>query len=99
MNNARTTVKTAFGLGLIAFAASAMAGTAAAGDEAGWYIGGNAGAARARIGDGRIVGGLNANGFATTSIADDSRGLGYKVYGGYRFLPFLAVEGGYFDLG
>jgi OOP family OmpA-OmpF porin len=99
MNSARTTIRISLGLGLIALAASAMADTAAANDAAGWYVGGNAGLSRAKIDDPRIIGGLNANGFTTTSIADDSHGLGYKVYGGYRFIRFFAVEGGYLDLG
>jgi OOP family OmpA-OmpF porin len=54
---------------------------------------------RAKIDDPRIRDGLKAGGFTATSISDDNRGFGYKGYGGYRFIRYFAVEGGYFDLG
>lgn len=70
-----------------------------AADDAGWYGGLNVGQSRAEIDHPRITGGLQASGFATTSITDDDRDVGYKVFGGYRLNRFLAIEGGYFDLG
>ncbi len=68
-------------------------------DEPGWYGGINVGPSRAKIDDARIASGLLSGGFATTSIVDDERSSGYKLFGGYRFNKHFGVEGGYFDLG
>ncbi len=67
--------------------------------DAGWYIGANAGQSRAKIDDARITSGLLAGGFTTTSIANDERDTGYKLFTGYQFNKYFALEGGYFDLG
>ena len=85
-------------LGLVALAA--IASQFAMADSApGWYIGANVGQSRANIDDARITSGLLGSGFATTSITDDDRDTGFKLFGGYQFNKYLAVEGGYFDLG
>src|SRR3989338_3102117 len=68
-------------------------------DDAGWYIGGNVGQSRAKIDDARITSNLLGGGFTTTSIADDNRDNGYKLFGGYQYNKNFAVEAGYFDLG
>jgi OOP family OmpA-OmpF porin len=68
-------------------------------DDSGWYIGANIGQSRSIIDHERIRGGLQQQGFATTSISDDEYDFGYKVFGGYQFNQYLALEGGYFDLG
>lgn len=68
-------------------------------DDSGWYVGGNVGQSRAKIDDARITSGLLGSGFATTSIDDDNRDTGYKLFGGYKFNKNFALEGGYFDLG
>jgi OOP family OmpA-OmpF porin len=68
-------------------------------DDAGWYVGANVGQSRAKIDDARITSGLLGSGFATTSINDDDRSTGYKVFGGYQINKNFALEGGYFDLG
>jgi len=78
---------------------AAVASPCALADEAGWYLGGNVGQSRATIDNERIIGGLLAAGFATTSIDDNDRELGYKLFGGYQFSRYFALEGGYFDLG
>lgn len=65
----------------------------------GWYGGANAGRTGAEIDDARITSGLLGQGFNTTSIQDRDRSNGFKLYGGYQFGPYVAVEGGYFDLG
>lgn len=68
-------------------------------DNAGWYGGLNIGQSRATIDDERIASGLLGAGFATTGISNDERDTGYKIYGGYQFNRYFALEGGYFDLG
>lgn len=68
-------------------------------DDKGWYVGANVGQSRAKIDDQRITSDLLAAGFTGTSINDDSRDTGYKLFGGYQFNPYFALEGGYFDLG
>jgi len=85
-------------LGLVALAA--IASQFAMADSApGWYLGANVGQSRANIDDARITSALLGSGFATTSITDDDRDTGFKLFGGYQFNNYLAVEGGYFDLG
>ena len=51
------------------------------------------------IDHGRISSGLLSGGFTTTVINDDDRDTGYKLYGGYQFKKYFALEAGYFDLG
>ena len=65
----------------------------------GWYIGANLGQARAKIDDPRITSGLLGGGFTTTAITNDERDTGYKLFTGYQFNKYFALEGGYFDLG
>src|SRR5580700_4120950 len=69
------------------------------GNDAGWYLGVNAGQSRATLDDARITAGLLSGGLTTTSISDDNSHLGFKVFGGYAFNRYFALEGGYFDLG
>jgi OOP family OmpA-OmpF porin len=76
-----------------------LVGMPAAAQDAGWYIGANAGESRAKIDEGRIMGGLQEGGFATTSLSKDESHFGFKAFGGYQFNRFVALEGGYFDLG
>lgn len=89
--------KVAGSLSLLTLALFAHAPAVA--QSSGWYAGGNAGRTGAVIDDPRITSGLAAQGFATTSIQDRDRSTGFKLYGGYQFNPYLALEGGYFDLG
>lgn len=67
--------------------------------EAGWYGGVSAGQSKAKIDDARITSNLLGSGFATSSITDDNRDTGYKLFAGYKFNRNFALEGGYFDLG
>ncbi len=84
-------------LSLIALAV--MASSCAMAQEPGWYVGGNVGQARAKIDDARIAAGLVGAGATSTTIVDDNRDTGYKVFGGYQMNPNFALEGGYFELG
>ena len=70
---------------------------ATAAEDSGWYLGINAGQARATIDDERIASSLQGGGFTTTSIRDDNDHFGYKAFAGYDFNRFFAMEGGYFD--
>jgi OmpA-OmpF porin, OOP family len=67
--------------------------------DTGWYAGVNVGQSMANIDDARITSGLLGGGFGTTSINDDDRDTGYKIFGGYKVNKNFALEGGYFDLG
>lgn len=68
-------------------------------DTTGWYVGLNIGKSKAKIDDAKIANSLLDGGFTTTSISDDDRATGYKLFGGYQFNPNFALEGGYFNLG
>ena len=89
--------KTSGTLGLVALAVAASPFAVAA--DSNWYGGINIGQSRAKIDDPRIRSGLLSGGLTTTSIIDDDRDAGYKLYGGYQFNRNFALEGGYFDLG
>ncbi|MDP8983669.1 MAG: OmpA family protein [Pseudomonadota bacterium] len=91
-------LSTALGmLGVMSF--PAIASSIASAADSGWYVGGNAGQSRAKIDNTRIAGGLTGQGIATTSIRDDDRHFAYKLFGGYDFNKYFALEAGYFDLG
>jgi OOP family OmpA-OmpF porin len=83
--------------GLLAFAALASAFAQAS--EPGWYIGGNVGQSQATFDTEEISGALSDQGFTVTSHSEDERDTGYKLFGGYQFNRYFALEGGYFDLG
>ena len=84
-------------LGLVAL--TAVAAPFAMADDSGLYVGGNIGQSRATIDEERITNSLTGAGFTTTGFEDDNRDLGYKLFGGYQFNKYFALEAGYFDLG
>lgn len=84
-------------VGLFLFAA--VAGQSAAAEESGWYVGGSVGPSYADIDEDGINTGLASSGFPVTAFEDDERDTGYKLFAGYQFNRYIAIEGGYFDLG
>ncbi|MDO8252692.1 MAG: OmpA family protein [Rhodoferax sp.] len=90
-------IKTVGVLGLVGCAV--IASPFAMADDSGWYGGANIGQSRATIDDARITSGLLGGGFSTSSIIDEDRDRGYKIFGGYQINKHFALEGGYFDLG
>jgi len=93
MNLARTAVT----LGLAALAA--IVSSFALADDTGWYGGVSIGQSRAKIDDARIASNLLGGGLTASAISNDDRDTGYKLFGGYKFNRYFAIEGGYFDLG
>jgi len=63
--------------------------TPAVADDTGFYLGAGAGQANVEVDDVLGVAGANF----------DEGDTGFKVFGGYRFLPWLGVEGIYVDAG
>lgn len=84
-------------LGLAVLAA--IASQFAVADDSGWYVGGNVGQSRAKIDNARITTQLLGAGLTATSIADNNRDTGYKLFAGYQINKNFALEGGYFNLG
>ena len=93
-------MKLAKASGTLSLAAIAlMASPLVSAAEPGWYGGVNVGQSRASIDDERITRSLLGSGFATTTMDKDESGTGAKIFGGYQFNRYLALEGGYFSLG
>jgi OOP family OmpA-OmpF porin len=81
-----------------AFAQSA-ADSEPSNNSAAWYFGADIGRSKAKIDDADIARGLAVDGAASTSFYNRDLDTGFKVYGGYQFNDYFAIEGGYFDLG
>ena len=95
-----TRIKMAGAAGRLSLLALAIgAGSLAMADEPAWYLGANVGQGHSSIDAVRVGNGLLGSGAYVNSIGVDERDLGYKIFGGYQFNRYIAVEGGYFDLG
>lgn len=87
------------------FAAAALAvlttGLQAAEPAAGanWYLGGGAGQSRAKLTSSTFVSALNGTGASVATYTSDEKEVSYKLFLGYQYNPYLAFEGGYFNLG
>lgn len=86
---------------LISLAAllATTAGNAHAQSDSYYYLGFGAGQSKVNIDEGRIAARLLGEGQNVTGIAHDERSTAYRVFGGYQFNRYLALEGGYFKLG
>jgi len=62
-----------------------------------WYIGGNYGRTLESIDDGEIANTIIGGGL--TDIEDEDSDRGYKLFVGYQFNNYFALEAGYADLG
>lgn len=89
--------KTSTTLGFAALAIFTAPLTVAA--DPGWYFGGNGGSSQTDVDEDRIAADLLDQGFATTFMDDNERDTGFKVFGGYQFNKYFALESGYYDLG
>ena len=66
----------------------------------GFYVGGSFGALEARdLDSGAINQALAGQGLAVRTTSVDTSDVGWKLFAGYRFNSYLAVEGGYTYLG
>ena len=84
--------KTLFGFVVFAAAAVLVAPPALAGNGNGWYIGGGTGTTSADV----AVADFDDGGITSGDV--DDGGVGFKLFGGYKFHKHFAVEGGYADL-
>lgn len=62
-----------------------------------WYIGGNYGRTLESIDDGKIANTIISGGL--TNLEDEDSDRGYKLFVGYQFNDYFALETGYADLG
>jgi OOP family OmpA-OmpF porin len=79
---------------------AAMSSTVLYAQNSGHYYGGlSAGQSESKIDNERINADLIGAGVTSTGITTDRHDPAYKVFGGYQFNPYFALEGGYFNLG
>ena len=84
-------------LSLLALAATAS--PCAMAPQPHWYLGGNVGQWRMDFDEAAIARTLHRPTLTTTSIATDDKDVGYKLFLGYQFHRYFAVNSLFFDLG
>ncbi len=82
-------------ISVVAASLLALPVTDALAQQSPFYAGLSAGSSKVKIDDSALpVGGATAS-----SLSKDESGTGFKVYGGYKLNPNIAVEAGFTDLG
>ncbi len=64
-----------------------------------FYTGASIGSSRAKLDEAGLAASRLNTGVSLTGLSSDERDTGYKLFGGYQFSPYLAVEAGLFSLG
>ena len=64
-----------------------------------WYVGGSGGLAQGNYSASDLTNDLSARGHTITNVSVDDDDTGWKIFGGYQFNNFFALEGAYVDLG
>jgi OOP family OmpA-OmpF porin len=83
--------------GLLSLTASAQTRTD---PQEGYYMGASVGALKAnKMSKGAIIQALQGQGLAVSTTHADDSATGWKLWAGYRFNPYWAIEGGYTSLG
>jgi OOP family OmpA-OmpF porin len=67
--------------------------------EEGWYVGASVGRSDEDVNFDKVFNNTLPAGVAITSYSSGDHDTGYKLFGGYQFNKYIAVEGGYFELG
>lgn len=87
-------------ISVLALTAAAAAPVAMAADPAAaWYLGAGAGQSRAKLNDSSINAVLAGSGATAAATTKDETDFSYKLFLGYQFNKYFAVEAGYFNLG
>ncbi|MCE9641650.1 MAG: outer membrane beta-barrel protein [Betaproteobacteria bacterium] len=77
----------------------AMAADAPSTFAGNWYLGAGLGSARAKVEDSTVTSVLAGTGATATATSRSENSIEGKLFLGYQFNRFIAVEGGYFRLG
>lgn len=85
-------------MAIFALAASALA-TGSAIAEQGFYLGGSVGISRTKIDKGSFDSELSALGIGGISSSTDETDTAFRLRAGYQFNDYIAIEGGYANLG
>lgn len=93
-------MKNIFALSLTVIGIAAVGTTSSYAQDSAYYYGGlSIGQSQATIDEDRITARLLGQGLSTTSMSRDERDLAFKVFGGYQYNRYFAVEAGLFRLG
>lgn len=76
-----------------------LMGAATTDATADWYAGVSGGLVQGNYSSSDLISDLSAKGHTITNVSVDDDDAGWKVFGGYQFNNFLALEGAYVDLG